>query len=132
MPLQLRGVPFSRDGVPRWRVAVVRGESMLPLLRPGDRLLLSHRRPVAPGRVVVATFADGTVAVKRAVERRTTASGAPGWWLVSDEPSRGVDSRHRGPVPDERVHGVVLGRVWPWPRLLGGPLRRRVRPAVTD
>ena len=92
---------------------------MLPTLREGDLVLVSYRRPVRPGDVVVAVLADGTVAVKRAVERRTTASGQPGWWLLSDDPSVGVDSRHRGPVPDDRVLGVVRARIWPRPTVLG-------------
>ena len=91
---------------------------MRPTLAPGDRLLVAHRRAPRPGQVVVARFADGTIAVKRAVERRTTASGRPGWWLLSDAPDRGIDSRHRGPVADEAVLAVVLGRLWPHPRRL--------------
>jgi phage repressor protein C with HTH and peptisase S24 domain len=98
---------------------VVRGDSMLPTLAAGDRLLVSYRRVVHPGAVVVARFADGTLAVKRAAERRTTASGDAGWWLLSDNPERGVDSRHRGPVPDRNVLAVVVGRLWPRP----GPVR---------
>ncbi len=91
--------------------AVVRGESMAPALRPGDRLLVSYRRTPRVGDVVVARFADGTLAVKRVAERRTT-----GWWLLSDNPEAGVDSRHRGPVPE--VAAVALARVWPRPRRL--------------
>ena len=93
--------------------AVVRGDSMRPTLAPGDRLLVRHRGSLRPGRVVVARFADGTVAVKRATDQRPG-----GWWLLSDNPGDGVDSRHRGVVPDEDVVGVVLARVWPRPRLL--------------
>ncbi|MCW2844008.1 MAG: peptidase [Nocardioides sp.] len=89
---------------------------MSPTLTPGDRLFVSYRRDVRPGAVVVARFTDGTLAVKRAVERRTTAAGDAGWWLLSDNPERGVDSRHRGPVPDGDVLAVVVGRVWPRPR----------------
>ena len=92
--------------------AVVRGDSMRPGLRAGDRLLVRYRRTPRAGDVVVARFADGTVAVKRAVERR-----GPGWWLLSDNPDRGVDSRHRGPVAGEDVLAVVVARVWPRPRL---------------
>lgn len=91
---------------------------MLPTLRPGDRLLVSYRRQVRPGDLVVARFADGTVAVKRAAQRRTTRSGDPAWWLLSDHPDEGVDSRHRGPVPDRDVIAVTLVRVWPHPRRL--------------
>jgi hypothetical protein len=71
---------------------------------------------VRPGRLVLARFADGTLTVKRAAERRTTSSGRPGWWLTSDNATAGVDSRHRGPVPDDDVLAVVLARLWPRPR----------------
>ncbi|MGY2702668.1 S24/S26 family peptidase [Nocardioides sp. HB32] len=99
-----------------WGFAVVRGRSMLPALRPGDRLLVSYRRPVHAGDLVVARLADGTIAVKRAVGRRVTASGEPAWWLLSDNPAEGVDSRHRGPVPDPDVIAVTVARIWPRPR----------------
>ena len=89
---------------------------MLPALHPGDRLLVAHGRAVSAGDLVVARFADGTVAVKRAVERRTTRGGTPGWWLLSDNPDEGVDSRHRGPVADDDVIAVTIARVWPRPR----------------
>ena len=97
---------------------------MLPLLTPGDRLLVSSRRPARPGAVVVARLSDGTVAVKRAAERRTTRSGAPGWWLLSDNPAEGVDSRHRGVVAEAAVLAVAVARIWPRPH--------RLRPAVPD
>jgi phage repressor protein C with HTH and peptisase S24 domain len=97
---------------------VVSGRSMLPTLGPGDRLWVSYGRPPRTGDVVVARFADGTVAVKRAAERRTTPSGAPGWWLTSDNPDQGVDSRHRGAVAETDVIAVTVARVWPRPRRL--------------
>ncbi len=108
-PLQVGRIPVG------W--AVVRGDSMVPALAEGDRLLVRYGARVAPGAVVVARFVDGTVAVKRAVERRTTRTGAPAWWLLGDNPA-GVDSRHRGPVAESDVLGVVVARVWPRPRLL--------------
>ncbi len=95
---------------------------MLPTLREGQRVLVSYRRRPRLGDVVVARFADGTVAVKRVHSARETRSGAPGWWLLSDNPEEGVDSRHRGPVADASVLGVVLLRVWPRPG--------RIAPAV--
>jgi phage repressor protein C with HTH and peptisase S24 domain len=91
---------------------------MTPTLADGERLLVSYRRPVRPGDLVVARLPDGTVAVKRAAERRTTRDGAPAWWLLSDNPDQGVDSRHRGPVADADVIAVTVARVWPHPRLL--------------
>ncbi|CAB4731243.1 unannotated protein [freshwater metagenome] len=88
---------------------------MSPALRPGDRLLVSYRRPARPGDVVVARLADGTVVVKRAAERRRTPTGGPGWWLLSDDPAVGVDSRHRGVVGEHDVLAVVVARAWPRP-----------------
>jgi hypothetical protein len=95
--------------------ARVHGGSMLPTLRDGDRLVVRYAVPVPPGRLVLARFADGTLAVKRATEFRETRTGEPGWWLLSDNPAEGVDSRHRGVVADEDVVAVVVARVWPRP-----------------
>jgi len=91
---------------------------MTPTLADGDRLLVSYRRVPRPGDLVVARLADGTVAVKRATQRRTTSDGSPAWWLLSDNPDVGVDSRHRGPVADQDVIAVTVVRVWPHPRRL--------------
>ena len=90
---------------------------MLPTLREGDLLLVRNGARPRPGGLVVARFADGTVTVKRAVEQRRTRSGGPGWWLLSDNPEEGVDSRHRGVVGEEAVLAVVRLRVWPSPRM---------------
>ncbi|GAB3021018.1 hypothetical protein GCM10011376_22430 [Nocardioides flavus (ex Wang et al. 2016)] len=90
---------------------------MLPTLREGDVLLVRYGAPVRAGDLVVARFVDGTVAVKRAVEPRRTRSGSPGWWLLSDNPGEGVDSRHRGAVAEDDVLAVVRLRVWPTPRV---------------
>ncbi len=97
---------------------------MLPTLREGDLLLVRHGARVRPGDLVVARFADGTLTVKRAVERRRTSTGGVGWWLLSDNAAEGVDSRHRGPVAEDAVLAVVRLRVWPWPRV-GRRLRAR-------
>ena len=97
---------------------------MLPTLREGDRLLVRYGARVQPGDLVVARFVDGTLALKRAQDRRRTSSGEAGWWLVSDNPDEGVDSRHRGPVPEDHVLAVVRLRVWPSPRM-GRSLSRR-------
>ena len=90
---------------------------MRPTLRPGDRLLVRYAAAVTPGRLVLARFPDGTLAVKRAVEQRETRTGEPGWWLLSDNPDEGVDSRHRGVIADRDVVAVVLARLWPRPGL---------------
>jgi hypothetical protein len=89
---------------------------MRPTLAPGDRLLVRYGARVRPGRIVLARFADGTLSVKRVTGRRTTSAGVPGWWLTSDNPDAGIDSRHRGPVPEHDVLAVVVARLWPRPR----------------
>jgi type IV secretory pathway protease TraF len=93
---------------------------MRPTLAPGDRLLVRYAAPVTAGRLVLARFPDGTLAVKRAVERRQTHTGEPGWWLLSDNTEEGVDSRHRGAIADREVVGVVVARIWPRPRWARG------------
>ena len=96
-------------------MARVHHESMRPTLEPGDRLLVRYAAPVSAGRLVLARFADGTLAVKRAVEQRQTRTGEPGWWLLSDNPDDGVDSRHRGVISADDVVAVVVARIWPHP-----------------
>ena len=91
---------------------------MRPALAPGDRLLVRYGAAVRPGALVLARFPDGALVVKRATERRETRDGRPAWWLSSENPSVGVDSRHRGPIAAEDVLAVAMLRVWPRPRLL--------------
>ncbi|WP_018658366.1 S24 family peptidase [Actinomadura flavalba] len=89
--------------------ARVRGESMLPALRPGTWLLVLYGGRVAAGDVVVARPPGEAelLIVKRAAFR-----DGGGWWLESDNqaaPGR-RDSWDYGAVPDDRVVGRV---VWP-------------------
>lgn len=113
----LLGVSGGATGGRALGVAVVRGPSMQPTLREGDRLLVRYGATPRPGRVVVVRYADGVVAVKRAVERRRH-----GWWVRGDASHDvapgAVDSRYWGEIPDADVLAVVLARVWPRPRLL--------------
>ncbi len=92
---------------------MVAGDSMRPRLRPGDRLLVDYRRTPVPGEVVVARAPGRPVSVKRASERRATELGEPGWWLLSDNPDHGTDSRTYGAVADDDVVAVVVMRIWP-------------------
>ena len=94
---------------------------MEPGLRDGDRLLVRYAAAARPGVLVLVRFADGTLAVKRADSRRETRDGHPGWWVLSDNAAEGVDSRHRGVVPEDAVLAVVRLRLWP-----PGPRRRSV------
>ena len=99
-----------------WGAARVRGRSMEPTLREGDLLLVRYGAPVTPGALVLARFPDGALVVKRAVEPRADRTGAPAWWLLSDAPEHGVDSRHRGAIGERDILAIVRGRLWPRPR----------------
>lgn len=98
---------------PRVGLAVVRGRSMLPTLRDGDRLVASYGSRPRPGRLAVVRFADGVVAVKR-LQRRV----AQGWWVTSDNRAEGRSSVDAGAIADADVLAVVVGRAWPRPSLL--------------
>ncbi len=104
-----------------WRIgiAIVRGRSMTPTLRDGDRLLVAHGAGPRTGRLAVVRFDDGVVAVKR-----LDHDSPQGWWVTRDNPREGRDSWSAGPVPTTEVLAVVLARVWPRPGLLRGAPRR--------
>ena len=89
-------------------LAVVRGRSMLPTLRDGDRLLVSYDAVPRPGDLVVVRLPDGTVAVKRALRRQRG-----GWWVERDNPAEGLDSWAVGAIADHDVLAVVRRRLWP-------------------
>ncbi|HET8559902.1 MAG TPA: S24 family peptidase [Marmoricola sp.] len=93
-------------------IAVVRGRSMLPTLRDGDRLVVRYDGTPAAGRIAVVRLPDGVVAVKR-----LDLLDEHGWWVSRDNPREGVDSWSVGRPVDE-VLAVALGRLWPRPRWL--------------
>jgi phage repressor protein C with HTH and peptisase S24 domain len=91
-----------------WGFAVVRGRSMEPTLREGDRLLVRHGAPPRIGGLAVVRLPDGTVAVKRVAHREPD-----GWWVERDNPAIGVDSWAVGAIADDDVVARVVRRVWP-------------------
>jgi hypothetical protein len=96
--------------LPGLGMAIVRGRSMSPTLRDGDRLLVLHGGRARTGRVAVVRFADGVVAVKRLEHL-----DIDGWWVSRDNPAEGRDSWSAGPVAEGDVLAVVLARIWPRP-----------------
>ena len=97
---------------------VVRGPSMAPTLRDGDRLLVLRARPcllrLRAGRLVVARpyALAGREVVKRigAIERDGSRRRIE---LVGDNAPWSTDSRAFGPVTPAEVSGRVLLRYWP-------------------
>ena len=110
-------VPGLRHLTLPFGMALVRGRSMAPTLRDGDRLLVRYDGTPRPGQVAIVRFRDGVVAVKRLDHR-----AREGWWVVRDNPDEGRDSFSAGPVPEEDVLATVVTRLWPRP----GPLPRPV------
>jgi nickel-type superoxide dismutase maturation protease len=103
-------------------LAEVYNPSMLPTLRPGDRLLVEYGSRVRPGAVVVLRhpLQHDLLIVKRALERRPS-----GWWVVGDNPQVRNDSREFGPVPDD----LMVARAWVRLRPPQG-LQRSLRPVL--
>ena len=83
---------------------------MLPVLAPGDRLLVRRGRlPHHPRDIVVVRLPGRPLSVKRAGVR---AGG--GWWVESDNPAEGTDAWTLGSaVPDRDVVGVAVLRYRP-------------------
>jgi len=97
--------------LPRLGLAVVRGRSMLPTLRPRDRLLVRYGVPPRVGRLGIVRLPDGVVAVKR-----LDLVDGDGHWFSRDNADEGLDSWTFGRASAaEDVLGTVLGRVWPRP-----------------
>jgi nickel-type superoxide dismutase maturation protease len=94
---------------------VVHGESMMPTLSPGDRVLVdlwSYRaRAPRPGEVALVYDPRGVAIVKRVVSGNQGA-----FFVVGDNPAASVDSRAFGDVPRERFRGRVVWRYWPLSR----------------
>ena len=90
----------------------VRGPSMAPTLRDGDVILARNHRTPRTGDVVVVTWVNrpGQLSIKRATSRN-----GMGWHVEGDNKTASTDSRDLGPA---QVHGVVVARLWPQPRLL--------------
>jgi nickel-type superoxide dismutase maturation protease len=94
------------------RLVVVRGPSMVPALRDGDRLLVwlrPPRRTPPIGRIVIVALPDRPLSVKR-----LSAVDADGRVRVEgDNEYASTDSRSLGSLPADSLRGVVLMRVWP-------------------
>ncbi len=93
----------------RFRVA---GASMMPLLEPGDEVLVDPRAyrdsPPQVGEIVLAQhpFQPELKMVKRVASILEDG----GCYLAGDNSLESSDSRSFGPVPPDRILGRVTGR----------------------
>ena len=104
---------------------VVWGESMLPTILPGERVLVDTlayrfgRRPVAGDVVLASHPARPTLTMLKRVggvpgdEMEGWTLGEDEYWLLGDMPEFSTDSRELGPVGS----GDIVGRAWVvyWP-----------------
>ncbi|MEX0592879.1 MAG: S26 family signal peptidase [Nitriliruptoraceae bacterium] len=100
----------------RWSVVEINGTSMMPLFRPGDRLVTvpAIRRLLVPGAIVIVEnpHTAGHLVVKRLV--RITGDRAV---VVGDAADHSTDSRTWGPIATSAIRRVALCR-WPYIRSL--------------
>jgi nickel-type superoxide dismutase maturation protease len=102
------------------RVALVRGPSMVPTLRDGDRVLVWLRRPRRTprvGRVVLVDLPDRPLSIKRITSVDSSGLVAVG----GDNPHGSTDSRELGLLPTQLLRGRALLRLSPRPGWLGRP-----------
>ncbi|OLT43435.1 hypothetical protein BJF86_01180 [Serinicoccus sp. CNJ-927] len=104
-------------------VARVTGSSMLPILAPGDRLLVRHGGRPRPGSVVVVRLPPDHAGSPRplAVKRLARIRHDGALWVLSD--GHGTDSRELGHLEPQALVAVALLRLprrrpRRWPRLL--------------
>jgi nickel-type superoxide dismutase maturation protease len=97
----------------RWRPlgrVEVAGGSMLPGLRPGDRLLVLRYGRVRVGDIVAV--ADPRLPARTMV-KRVAARGPAGVTVLGDNPPASTDSRILGPLRPSAVRGRAVYRYFP-------------------
>ena len=87
----------------------VAGDSMLPALEPGDRLLVLRRR-ARVGDVVAVVDPRRP---DRTMVKRVAARGPEGVTVLGDNPAASTDSRLLGPVAAAVVRGRAVYRYFP-------------------
>ncbi|MEZ5345965.1 MAG: nickel-type superoxide dismutase maturation protease [Pyrinomonadaceae bacterium] len=87
----------------------VEGDSMMPTLKPGDRVLVDENAQVNPGDIVIARhpFKQDLEMVKRIREIDTSGN----YFLISDNPAESTDSRSFGAVSPKCIRGRVMCRL---------------------
>ena len=90
------------------RVEVV-GDSMLPALQPGDRLLVLRPAPARPGDVVVVVDPR----LPRTMVKRVVDVDRHGVTVLGDNASASTDSRDLGPLAPAAVRGRAFYRYFP-------------------
>ena len=98
-------------------VVEVRGQSMVPTLLPGDRLIVARARP-RRGHVVITPDPREP---RRELIKRVARVDDEGVHLRGEDPLASTDGRSFGAVPPESVTWRAVWRSWPPARF--GPVR---------
>ena len=98
-------------------VVEVRGRSMAPTLRHGDRLMVMARGDARVGDVVLA--ADPREPGRELV-KRVASIGSRGVTLRGDNPAISTDARSFGQIPVDAIAWHAVLRYWPPGRI--GPI----------
>ncbi len=88
----------------------VAGDSMLPTLAPGDRLLVVRAGRTRVGDLVAVTDPRQPA---RTMVKRVTALGPRGVTVLGDNPAASTDSRTLGPLAPAAVRGRAVYRYFP-------------------
>lgn len=100
---------WLRRNWPFGRVEVV-GDSMLPALADGDRLLVVRGGTEEVGDVVAVSDPR---APARMMVKRVAARGAEGITVLGDNAAMSTDSRVLGPVAPAAIRGRAVYRYFP-------------------
>jgi nickel-type superoxide dismutase maturation protease len=96
-------------GLVGWRRTIlVDGESMLPVLSSGDRVLIDPKAEIAVGDIVVAKhpFKKSVRMIKRVSAIDSNAN----YVLTGDNPTESSDSRSLGSFPASEILGKVVSK----------------------
>lgn len=95
------------------------GRCMMPTLRPGDILLARARQAQEGDVAAIRNPQTGQVSIKRLVAFRDGQA-----WFEGDNASDSADSRNTfGWLPQDVILGVIVARVWPYPKIFLGNSR---------
>ncbi len=85
---------------------VVDGESMSPLLKSGDKILVDPRASIAVGDIVLAChpYKQSSKLIKRVAEISTSGE----YFLTGDNPEYSTDSRTFGKIHTADIVGKVV------------------------
>ena len=88
---------------------MVEGDSMLPLLKDGDGLLIDPDAEVVPGDIVLAKhpFKKRVMIVKRLAEVDENGN----YVLIGDNPEESSDSRTFGALSKKHILGKAIGKL---------------------